>query len=236
VAPLDISLRARLINLMSTVECNGATAYTTSYLVGVGSPLPLMTSWGVAWSAQLTKMKYYDGTSYVAKQQLSTNNVDFGLVSDGLSAEWHSVMSDAALMPITAYALVPSTTQPFVGINRFFVFSCNALVCAICTTGYYVPELAGLELVLDFDTIARIYLNEITMWDDERIKALNSDAVVAALPSQPIIVITQSIAAGTTSTFTAVLTATVPDFAAQVGHPSRFSGSSLFRLIMRVWR
>ncbi|NEJ83950.1 hypothetical protein GR268_46760, partial [Rhizobium leguminosarum] len=143
----------------------GETAYTTSYLVGVGSPLPLMTSWGVAWSAQLTKMKYYDGTSYTAKQQLSTNDVDFGLVSDVLSAEWHSAMSDAALMPITAYALVPGTAQPFVETNRFLVsglFSCNALVFVTYTTGYYVPELAGLELVLDFDTIARIYLNEIT--------------------------------------------------------------------------
>lgn len=74
--------------------------------------------------------------------------------------------------------------------------------------------------MLDFDTIARIYLNEITMWDDPRIQALNSAEVVAALPSQPIYVITQSVATGLTSLFTTVLNATVPDFAAQVG-PAR---------------
>jgi phosphate transport system substrate-binding protein len=83
-------------------------------------------------------------------------------------------------------------------------------------TGYNIPELAGMELVLDFDTIAAIYLDDITMWDDDRIKALNSPQVVAALPSQPIIVITQSIATGLTSIFTQVLNATVPAFAAQV--------------------
>jgi ABC-type phosphate transport system substrate-binding protein len=190
VAPIDVSLRERLISLLNTVECNGKTAYETTYLVGTGTPLPLMTSWAVSWSSQLSKMKYFEGTSSNAKQQLSSSDVLFGVVSDGLSADWYAEMSDAALMPLTAYALVPA---------------------------YNIPELEGLELVLDFDTVARIYLNEITMWNDPRIQALNSAEVVAALPSQPIVVVTQSIAAGTTSVFTTALSATVPDFAAQVG-------------------
>jgi len=86
-------------------------------------------------------------------------------------------------------------------------------------TGYNLPELAGMELVLDFDTIAAIYLNNITMWDDDRIKALNSPQVAAALPSTPIIVVTQSLATVITTLFTRVLSAKVPAFAAQV--PSR---------------
>jgi ABC-type phosphate transport system substrate-binding protein len=190
VAPIDVSLRERLIGLLNTVECNGKTAYETTYLVGAGTPLPLMTSWAVSWSSQLSKMKYFEGTSSNAKQQLSSGDVLFGVVGDGLSAEWYAKMSDAAIMPLTAYALVPA---------------------------YNIPELNGLELVLDFDTVAGIYLNEITYWDDPRIQALNSAEVVAALPSQPIVVITQSIAVSITSAFTTALSATVPEFAAQVG-------------------
>jgi hypothetical protein len=87
------------------------------------------------------------------------------------------------------------------------------------TTGYNIPELAGLTLVLDFDTIARVYLNEITLWNDTRIKNLNSPEVAAALPSRPIIVITQSSATGLTNLFTTVLDAMVPDFAARVRAP-----------------
>jgi ABC-type phosphate transport system substrate-binding protein len=73
-----------------------------------------------------------------------------------------------------------------------------------------------MELVLDWDTIAAIYINDLTMWDDDRIKALNSPQVAAALPSQPIIVITQSMVSAVTSVFTTVLSAKVPAFAAQV--------------------
>jgi phosphate transport system substrate-binding protein len=95
------------------------------------------------------------------------------------------------------------------------------VVVVVHLSGYYIPELEGLELVLDFDTIARIYLNEITTWNDSRIQDLNSPAVAAALPGKSIIVIIQSTAAGLTELFTTVLNATVPDFAEQVGVGSR---------------
>jgi ABC-type phosphate transport system substrate-binding protein len=88
-------------------------------------------------------------------------------------------------------------------------------------TGYNLPELAGMELVLDYDTIAAIYLNNITMWDDDRIKALNSPQVAAVLPSTPIIVVTQSLATVITTMFTLVLSAKVPAFAAQVPSTKR---------------
>ena len=57
------------------------------------------------------------------------------------------------------------------------------------------------------------------MWNDDRIKALNSIEVVAALPVQPIIVITQSISSSVTQAFTTVLNLTVPEFSAQVQNP-----------------
>jgi hypothetical protein len=70
--------------------------------------------------------------------------------------------------------------------------------------------------VLDFNVIAAIYLNSITMWNDQRIKNLNTPEVAALLPAQPIIVITQSIQSAVTRLFTAVLSARVPEFASLV--------------------
>ena len=54
------------------------------------------------------------------------------------------------------------------------------------------------------------------MWNDDRIKALNSIEVVTALPVQPIMVITQSISSSVTQAFTTALNLTVPEFSAQV--------------------
>jgi hypothetical protein len=89
------------------VQCNGQQAYSTAYLVGLGPPSSLFTSWGVGWSSLETRMKYYQGTSDNARQQLSTHDVNFGVVDDGLSDAWYSQMGDAALMPVAAYAIAP---------------------------------------------------------------------------------------------------------------------------------
>jgi phosphate transport system substrate-binding protein len=79
-----------------------------------------------------------------------------------------------------------------------------------------LAELDGLDLVLDFKTLADIYLGEITMWNDSRILALNSEATVAALPARPIQVIVQTTSSAITESFTTLLNATVPAFAEQV--------------------
>lgn len=93
-------------------------------------------------------------------------------------------------------------------------------------TAYNVPELSELELVLDFDVIAGIYLNDITMWNDQRILDLNSAEVAAALPAQAILVISQSVESITTTLFTTVLSSKVPQFAAAVRDAGSFRHSS----------
>lgn len=82
--------------------------------------------------------------------------------------------------------------------------------------GYNIPELGANELlVVDFDTIAGIYLGDITMWDDQRIKDLNPLDIQTILPHQEIRVILHK---GSTATelFTIVLSKHVPRFAQQV--------------------
>jgi ABC-type phosphate transport system substrate-binding protein len=190
-APLDTVLATKLLALMNTVQCNSEQAYVTSYIVGTGPAMPIYTSWSVAYAADDVDVKYYTDDDATAKQQLVDYDEDFAASSNGLAAAWRDKMPDAALMPVIAYAIVP---------------------------GYHLPELVGLTepLVLNFDTLAAIYENNLTMWDDERIKAINSAVVAAALPHQAIVVITESIDSAVTHLFTSVLSATVPEFNATV--------------------
>jgi phosphate transport system substrate-binding protein len=65
-------------------------------------------------------------------------------------------------------------------------------------------NLSGVKsgLKLDGDTLAKIYLNKVTSWDDAAIKALNPDI---DLPSTKITVVHRSDSSGTTKGFTQFL-------------------------------
>ncbi|WP_031508041.1 phosphate ABC transporter substrate-binding protein PstS [Streptomyces megasporus] len=72
--------------------------------------------------------------------------------------------------------------------------------------GYNLP---GVEnLVLDADTIAKIFDSKITQWDDEAIKKLNPDV---DLPSTKIQAFHRSDESGTTDNFTEYLHAAAPE-------------------------
>jgi len=76
-------------------------------------------------------------------------------------------------------------------------------------------NLAGVEgLVLDSDTVAKIFLGTITSWNDPAITALNTGLT---LPDEPIIVAHRSDGSGTTSIFTTYLDHENADWSAQVG-------------------
>ncbi len=73
------------------------------------------------------------------------------------------------------------------------------------------------ELVLDGATIAKIYLGQITSWDDAAIKKLNPKA---KLVSTPIVVVHRSDGSGTTFNFTNYLSKVSPDWKSKVGENS----------------
>ena len=80
-----------------------------------------------------------------------------------------------------------------------------------------VVNLDGIkpgELVLDGDTLAKIYLGTIKTWDDAAIKKLNPEL---KLPSQAIAPVYRSDGSGTTFIFTDYLAKVSPDFKAKVG-------------------
>ena len=70
------------------------------------------------------------------------------------------------------------------------------------------------ELVLDGPTLAKIFLGEITTWNDSAIAKLNPKV---KLPSQAIVVVHRSDGSGTTFNFTNYLSKVAPDWKAKVG-------------------
>lgn len=80
-----------------------------------------------------------------------------------------------------------------------------------------VVNLDGIkpgELVLDGPALAKIFLGEITSWDDPAIKKLNPKA---KLPSQAIVVVHRSDGSGTTFIWTNYLSKVSEDWKSKVG-------------------
>ncbi|HEX2988198.1 MAG TPA: extracellular solute-binding protein, partial [Chloroflexota bacterium] len=77
---------------------------------------------------------------------------------------------------------------------------------------YNLPDVK--ELKLDSDTLASIYLGEITKWNDPKIAALNSGVT---LPDKPIQVVHRSDSSGTTNIFTSYLAGVSPTWSSKVG-------------------
>jgi phosphate transport system substrate-binding protein len=88
----------------------------------------------------------------------------------------------------------------------------------------HIPTVAGAVAVvynlgeegikLDGQTLARIFMGEITSWDDEQIAKLNPDL---RLPKRKIVVVHRSDSSGTTDIFTNYLTKVSARWAAKVG-------------------
>ena len=80
-----------------------------------------------------------------------------------------------------------------------------------------VVNLAGIganELTIDGPTLAKIYLGEITKWNDAALKKLNPDA---KLPDQAIALVHRSDGSGTTFVFTNYLSKVSADWKSKVG-------------------
>src|SRR5262245_30851316 len=70
------------------------------------------------------------------------------------------------------------------------------------------------ELVIDGPTLAKIFLGEITKWDDPALKKLNANA---KLPSQAIAIVHRSDGSGTTYNFAYYLAEASADWKSKVG-------------------
>jgi phosphate transport system substrate-binding protein len=84
------------------------------------------------------------------------------------------------------------------------------------TVIYNVPGLpAGSHLKLNGTLLAEIYLGTVTMWDDPRIKALNS---TEPLPTLRIVPVHRSDSSGDTFLFTSYLSTQDPNWSDKIGY------------------
>ncbi len=79
---------------------------------------------------------------------------------------------------------------------------------------YNIPEIPNSGLKFDGEILAKIYLGEITKWNDENI-AKNNPGI--NLPDEKIVPVRRSDGSGTTFVFTDYLTTVNPDFDLAVG-------------------
>ena len=168
-----------------TTTGGGGQAQLTGTLKGSGATFPKAYYEVAIASFQEEQsgvtVEYAGGGSGTGRQNLQDQQVDFA-GSDGLVKD-----EDKPKYKGGEFLYVPTVAAPI-------------------TVSYNLSRVK--DLVLDADTIAKIFQRQITKWDDEAIKALNSGA---DLPGTDIVVAHRSDGSGTTENFTKYLVAAAPN-------------------------
>ena len=156
-------------------------------------PAPLYTKW-FAQYATLTgvKINYSAVGSGAGINQITAGTVDFG-ASDAIMTDAQVAAAQAASGPL----LTIPTTMGAVAIV------------------YSLPFLGTTQLKLTGDVLAKIYLKQITNWNDPAILALNPGMEIV---DAPIAVVHRSDSSGTTYIFTNYLSKVSTDWATKVGN------------------
>ncbi len=189
----------------AATDSSGTTGSTTSTgstggtlaadLNGAGAtfPEPVYVEWIGAFQSinPEVKINYQGVGSGAGIQQFTGQTVDFG-ASDAFMKDEEIQAAEAA-----------RTGAKVLHVPTVF----GAIVLA-----YNLPGVEDLNL--DSDTVAAIFLEKITTWDDPAIKALNPEA---QLPNTPIQTAHRSDSSGTTNGFTSYLAAVNADWAAGPG-------------------
>jgi phosphate transport system substrate-binding protein len=160
-------------------------------LTGAGAtfPAPIYQAWFDDYNAKVAggvKINYQAVGSGGGIQQFTANTVQFGATDAPMSDEELGKAPDAQHLPTVIGAVVMTY------------------------------NLAALDkpLRLDGPTIARIYLGEITKWNDPAIAALNDGS---SFPNETIQVVYRSDSSGTSYVFTDYLSKASPEWEASAG-------------------
>ncbi len=154
---------------------------------GATFPQPVYGKWAYTYNeAKGVKVNYQGIGSGGGIAQIKAKTVDFGGTDDPLKP---NELQDAGLyqFPTLMGGVVP-------------VFN--------------VKGMAAGQLVLDGPTLAKIFMGEITKWNDPAIKKLNAKA---NLPDKDITTVHRSDGSGTNFIFTSYLAEVSPDFKSKVG-------------------
>src|SRR6266542_6015373 len=168
--------------------CPPAGSATSLTGAGATFPAPLYTRWFADY-AQLcgVQINYQPIGSGGGIQQHTQRTVDFG-ASDG-------ILTDAQFAAAPGSFMIPMAA------------GAEAIVVNLPGTGRGQVKLSP-------DTLAAVFLGDITRWNDAR---LVSDNAGVNLPNQDIIVIHRADGSGTTNIFTTYLSDVSPTWASRVG-------------------
>ena len=169
---------------------NLSSANAADLISGAGAtfPYPVYSAWAYEYHAKTgVKINYQAIGSGGGIRQISSRVVNFGA-------------SDAPLTPaqqktkkLLQFPAVMGGVVPIVNING----------------------IKPGELRLTGKLIAKIYLGDITKWNDPQIAAINKNI---KLPNQPITVVHRSDGSGTTAIFTTYLAAVSNEWSIKIGH------------------
>jgi phosphate transport system substrate-binding protein len=181
------------MNFIKAIVAAGLVAASTSAfaadITGAGSTFifPVLSKWADAYKKETTSgVNYQSIGSGAGIKQIQANTVTFGATDAPLKAE--QLEKDGfAQWPMIMGAIVPVVN---------------------------IDGIKAGDMVLDGDTLAKIYLGTITKWDDAAIKKLNPKL---ELPSAAISVVHRADGSGTTFNFTDYLSKVSADWKSKVG-------------------
>jgi phosphate transport system substrate-binding protein len=187
-------MRSRISGLACAAILTGALAATATTVraadisgAGATFPYPIYAKWADAYKKETgIGLNYQSIGSGGGIKQIQNKTVTFGASDMPLKGE--QLEKDGLIQfPMVMGGVVPVLNVDGIGPG---------------------------QLVLDGDTLAKIFLGQITKWDDATIKKLNPQA---KLPSQAIAVVRRSDGSGTTFVFTDYLAKANADWKSKVG-------------------
>jgi phosphate transport system substrate-binding protein len=176
-----------LVALLAVASAGAKKSDTT--ITGAGSTFvqPLVAAWTPALGHAFGYTVQYSGVgSGAGIQAITSNQVDFGASDAPLTPSQQSACPDCLQIP----------------------WALSAVAVA-----YNVPG-APVHLNLDGNTLSKIFLGQISNWNDPAIAALNKGA---SLPNQKITPVFRSDGSGTSYAFTDYLSAVNGDWKNKIG-------------------
>jgi phosphate transport system substrate-binding protein len=177
--------------LVAVTAVSAANAKRDTTINGAGSSLaaPALAIWGPAYAKSSgVEVNYSSVGSGAGIAAITAKTVDFGASDAPLTPDQATACGDCVQIPWALSATVPT---------------------------YNIPGLHSAQLKLDGPTLAKIFLGQITNWNDPAIKALNPGTT---LPNLAITTAHRSDGSGDTYAFTDYLSHVSSAWATQVGN------------------
>lgn len=165
------------ITLTAALVLSFAYAEAAETLNGAGAtfPYPVYSAWAYDYNKVTgVKLNYQSIGSGGGQRQITDRTIDFGA-------------SDAPLRPEE--------------LGKAKLLQFPAVVGGVVPV-LNIKNIKSGQLKLDAESVCKIFLGDITFWDDEKIKGLNPGL---KLPHEEIVVVHRSDGSGTTAIFTAYL-------------------------------